>query len=243
MEEEKSKSLWSRIQASIQIVGLTIAVGALFLNIPTPSSAGAQEALRNLQFLWLIIIGICLLYLGLLCIASLLWLEEKATKRLKVNLEQTASLIFFVLVGFMLYNLGKYTYAIYGEELVLGLYVLISAAALVLYTVLDRVITRWTWRQTKFIPLIAIPQSVVFSTFLTAVVALWGTKYIAQLTTPYALIGVFIVFTVTMYGLKVFELVFAEQIYRNRERIHPLLLDFIFDGKITNSKSSPKENN
>lgn len=113
------KDFWEKKKHILQFVGIICGVGALFLAIPLPQNTEARDALLNLQFLWLIFIGlgVTLLLLHLFSFVSDLqsFAEAKYGTRFYIIGAPTYIIIGFLITFFV--NIWKYASAIYIEPL------------------------------------------------------------------------------------------------------------------------------
>lgn len=109
------KEFWKEKSHIIQITGILIGVGALFLAIPTPAQESAKVALLNLQFLWLMIISVACTAL-LLQLWVFLRVFEKELKKKDFDIEETVSLVLMLGILFFIINLWQYASALYSES-------------------------------------------------------------------------------------------------------------------------------
>lgn len=112
------KDFWDKQKHQIQLVGILVAIGALFLSITPPESEKALSALFNIQLAWLIIITIALLILFVNFIALMIRAEGEASVKYKIPLESTISLLAIFISVWILINLWIYIINLYREPLI-----------------------------------------------------------------------------------------------------------------------------
>lgn len=111
------KDFWEKKRHLVQMLGILLAAGALFLTIPVPESPVAREALANIQIIWLLIVTIS--------VAILFWefallavkFEEELSHRMKLDVTDTISLFAFMTLVYFIFNLWKYIQSLYGSSL------------------------------------------------------------------------------------------------------------------------------
>lgn len=113
------KDFWEKKKHVLQFVGIICGVGALFLAIPLPQNPAAQEALLNLQFLWLIFIGLGVTLLLLHLFSFVSDLQSFAERQYGTRF-YTIGAPTYVVIGFLitfLVNIWKYASSIYAGPL------------------------------------------------------------------------------------------------------------------------------
>ncbi|MDD5738809.1 MAG: hypothetical protein PHY72_02715 [Candidatus Pacebacteria bacterium] len=98
-----------------ELIGVMAAIGAIFLTIPTPENDKAQNALMNIQLIWLIIISVSLLLLFYKFFRFFLLVEDLAEKN-GLHFYSSLAVIPFFMGGLILYHLWRYIFIIYGSN-------------------------------------------------------------------------------------------------------------------------------
>ena len=112
------KSFWDRKKYIVELVGIIVAIGALFLAIPIPEQERAREALMDIQFFFLLLITIGLLVFFdtfLLPLAKELKIKVKTEDKFIINGLTLAVLSLFF---WLIFNLWDYILALYESSLI-----------------------------------------------------------------------------------------------------------------------------
>lgn len=112
------KDFWDKQKHQIQLVGILVAIGALFLSIMPPENEKARFALFNIQFAWLIIITIALVILFVNFIALTVKIEKETEVKYDIPMESTISLLAIFISCWILINLWVYIINLYKEPLI-----------------------------------------------------------------------------------------------------------------------------
>lgn len=110
------KSFWDEKKHLIQITAFLIAIGAIFLSVPTPENDAARELLQNVQVLWLVIISVFMIVLFINFYALATKFEEKLEKHRNFYINIISSLVFFSGFYFLI-NLWGYAWYIYKDSI------------------------------------------------------------------------------------------------------------------------------
>lgn len=111
------EEFWNQKKHLIQLLGILIGVGAIFLNIPTPDNQNALVALRNVQLAWLIIITISQAFLFWQLFSLTIRIEKRTKEKMHLSTD-AISTFFFGLAIWILWNLWSYMLSIYNTNLV-----------------------------------------------------------------------------------------------------------------------------
>ena len=110
------KEFWEAKKHLIQLVGILTGIGALFLSITLPENIQAKQALINIQFVWLIIITICLLLLFINFIRLADFWEKSFKEKSKIDYTDTISIFFSGTLIYLIINLWVYMISLYKES-------------------------------------------------------------------------------------------------------------------------------
>lgn len=110
------KEFWENKKHLIQMVGIMAGVGALFLSITPSENLKANEALANIQFVWLIIITISVILLFGSFIKLVDKWEKQVSKTDGLNLMDTFSILLSLTLLYLLINLWRYVINLYEES-------------------------------------------------------------------------------------------------------------------------------
>lgn len=107
------KEFWEAKKHLIQLIGILTGVGALFLSIKPSDNATANNALANIQFVWLIIITVSSIILFINF--AKLGIEWEDNLKIKRGFDLTETISFFVLATlvYLLLNLWIYIINLY----------------------------------------------------------------------------------------------------------------------------------
>lgn len=99
----------------ITICGFFVAVGSIFLNIPVFGETNSLDSLNSLKFAWLLLIFFSLVPVFIYAGFHIYKLERKFEKKTNFELIFSFSYFFGLIALYILYNLGKYIYFLYGS--------------------------------------------------------------------------------------------------------------------------------
>src|SRR3989344_8352255 len=110
------KKFWEDKKHLIQLVGILLGAGALFLSIDSPENTAAKSALANIQFVWLLIItvGLSALFIEFVNLSG--EFEKKVGERFRMDFSNTASYFVWTALLFLLYNLWIFIGSIYQDS-------------------------------------------------------------------------------------------------------------------------------
>ncbi len=111
------KEFWEAKKHLIQLVGILTGIGALFLSITLPENIEARQALINIQFVWLIIITICLLLLFVNFIRLADFWEKSFKEKSRLDYTNTISLFIAATLLYLIFNLWTYMINLYKESI------------------------------------------------------------------------------------------------------------------------------
>jgi hypothetical protein len=110
------KEFWKQRKPLIQFTGSIVAIGAIFLAIPTTENKVAKIALANIQVFWLILLAICLMLLFVNFI-KLVWKNEKRIEaRYSIPIIGAYSVTLGAIFIWILVNLWNYIFALYSDS-------------------------------------------------------------------------------------------------------------------------------
>lgn len=118
-QETRTKSIWRENRSLFESIGLTIAIGALFLAMPEQSNTlVAIRALQYIKLTWLFVIIICFFILAYQWLKVFVSIEKEA---LKINLDFDGNLVllFLFIEALLLFEIFKYTWFQYQELLMI----------------------------------------------------------------------------------------------------------------------------
>ena len=110
------KKFWEQNKHQLQLVGILIGVGALFLSIPIPEIEEAAEALKKIQLIWLLIVTIStgLLFVNLHKLSRLYEIDSTKDKD-GFNFDETISIVIGLTIAYFISNMWIYAYSLYRE--------------------------------------------------------------------------------------------------------------------------------
>ena len=111
------KEFWEAKKHLIQLIGILSGVGALFLSIALPENIEARQALINIQFIWLIIITICLIVLFVNFMRLADFWEKSLKEKNNIDYTETISLLIATTLLYLIINLWMYMINLYKESL------------------------------------------------------------------------------------------------------------------------------
>ncbi len=112
------KEFWEKKKSIIEATGILTAIGALFLNIDSPSNELARKALLNIQMAWLLVISIMSIFLFANFWLFFMQIENKIERKISREMPISIFGIFiYTIGGWFLWNLWKYLLELYKQEL------------------------------------------------------------------------------------------------------------------------------
>ncbi len=124
------EEIWKKKRPLFELVGIVCGVGALFLAIPTPTNTQAANALLQIQFIWLLFIGLAVIALLINMIVFVSEMQNKIEQKLRGKFFIWGSPTVFIgalIVSFCV-SLWNYAVAIYPRPLHEFLYLAASVA-------------------------------------------------------------------------------------------------------------------
>lgn len=180
------RDFWEKKKHIIQLGGIIIAVGALFLSIPPPDNEVAKIALSNIQFAWLIIITVILvsLFLNFVILGDIFEKELKDKK--KIDFDTSLVLLIVFIGGWILYYLWVYILNLYKASFTSFFSVSSGIIAMIFSTTslflskkipLPQKLIKFTWEIHIFIGIFVFALSYGFLSELTKPEFLWTSWF------------------------------------------------------------------
>lgn len=169
------KEFWESKKHLIQLIGILLGAGALFLAIPRPESFRAQDALANIQFVWLVFItcGVVVLFVQFFNLT--VDAERRIRENYRIDVSETISLLIFLTLLYLVYNLWSYIIDLYKVSFI-DYFKHVSVVLFFLYGALHYHV--WRWLVLK-IPDRMWLRKILFSLFVHAILCLaigiWAT--------------------------------------------------------------------
>lgn len=162
------KEFWESKKHLVQLIGILLGAGALFLAIPRPESVKAQDALANIQFIWLVFItcGVVVLFVQFFNLT--VDVERKIRENYRIDVSETLSVLILLTLLYLVYNLWSYIIDLYKISFI-DYFKHVSVALFFLYGALHYHV--WRWLVLK-IPDRMWLRKIVFSLFAHAILSL-----------------------------------------------------------------------
>ena len=136
------KTFWESQKFLIEFTAVFTAIGALFLSIPSPTNQTAQGALSNIQFIWLTIITLSTIVLFARFFLLAYLIAEATREKFRFDIEYVPTGFVLIIAGFFLFNLWRYTIAMYRRPLTDLLVKMSYVVAALLFSLLMYVLSK-----------------------------------------------------------------------------------------------------